>query len=245
MEKYERQIGLKTIWLTIVRKWHYILFIFLPIVLVSYIVTNFGITKTYQASITLNRGAVISAAQYQVIQSYVTDTSTDTEKPGAIVKTALDLKEAGKKHSSGAEITAAEIKSGLSFTSLASNSIYTTFSFTSSDQSIIKDVLTVLADNSITYLKDSARNPSSYKDYANLTANAATNPSKNSSERKYFLIAVAAAFVLACGVPFVYEIIDDQVYDVKDLNNLGIDGFLLDTKLPNKNKQGGNLDATI
>ena len=225
MDRYEKQIGLKTIYLTLARRFHIILLIFIPIALATFIVTNFMLTKTYQSTVTLNRGAVISAAQYQVIQNYVSDTSSDETKPGAIYTTALNLKTADVKHANGNEITVAEIKSGLSFATLATNSISVNFSFTSSDKSITEKVMDELAKNAVEYLK-SDRN-SSKAEYTNLAASKATAASKNSSENKYLLIGLAAAVVLALGIPFVYEIVSDQVYDKDDITSFGADAFTL------------------
>lgn len=225
MDRYEKQIGLKTIYLTLARRFHIILLIFIPIALVTFIVTNFMLTKTYQSSITLNRGAIITAAQHQVMQNYVMDTTSDETRPGAIYTTSLNLKEAGVKHANGNEITVAEIKSGLSFPSLATNSITCSFSFTSSDSSITQKVMNELAKNAVAYLK-SERN-ATRNDYVNLTYSDATPASKNSSENKYLLIGIAAAVVLALGIPFIYEIVTDQVYDKDDIISFGGDAFTL------------------
>ena len=45
MEKYEKSIGLKTIWLTLVRRFHIILLIFIPIALIS-VVYSYAFIKT-------------------------------------------------------------------------------------------------------------------------------------------------------------------------------------------------------
>lgn len=225
MDRYEKQIGLKTIYLTLARRFHIILLIFIPIALATFLVTNFMMTKTYQSSVTLNRNAVISAAQYQVIQNYVSDTSNDETKPGAIYTTAVNLKENNVKHANGNEITVAEIKSGLSFATLATNSITVSYSFTSSDKSITQQVMNELTKNAVAYLKSDRNNTKA--EYANMSYSEASAPTKNSSENKYLLIGLALGAVLALGVPFVYEIVSDQVYDKDDIIALGGDAFTL------------------
>ena len=60
-----------------------------------------------------------------------------------------------------------------------------------------------------------------------LVADPASGPSKTSKENTYFLIALAAGFVVACAIPFIYEIVADQVYDKKDIELWGVEAFEL------------------
>ena len=74
MNNYEKSIGLKTIWLTIVRRFKYILLIFVPLLLVTFLVTQFGITKNYQSSVTfLRTSSTIATADYQRLQAAIID----------------------------------------------------------------------------------------------------------------------------------------------------------------------------
>ena len=76
MEKYEKTIGLKTIWLTIVRRFLVIFAVFIPIALATVVYTQFFMTKTYQSSVTLYRAGSITAAQYPIIPSTVKSSET-------------------------------------------------------------------------------------------------------------------------------------------------------------------------
>ena len=125
-------------------------------------------------------------------------------------------------HTNGSSVTSSEIYSGISFTSLATNSIYVTFSFQSSDKAIVQKVTAELANVSIEKLKEAST------DYSKLVVSTpATSAVKNSKEKRYFLIALAVDAVLALGVPFIYEIFADEVYDKEDVTYLGSDSFEL------------------
>ena len=219
MEKYEKFIGLKTIYLTLARRFHFILFIFLPIALASFVVTNFMLTKTYQSTVTVSSNAAIAAADYQVLQTYVKKVGT-ADNPGTLDTVVTNLKENGVKHSNGSEITINEISSGISFNSLASNSISVSFTFQTTEQAIAKPVLDEVAKVALANLKASNTKYNVYNVSGEATAGV-----KNSKERQYFLIALAAGFVVACAVPFVYEIIADEVYDKEDVEMLGSPSF--------------------
>ena len=215
MQEYERSISLRTIYLTLLRRIEWIILIFVPIVLASFIVTNFVMVKRYKSSVNLTNTAAISAAQYQVMQTYVLNDDTIDE-----VVLNLKTKSPMVKHSNGEWVSAKEIKSGVTFSTLASNSISITFSFETTDSTIAKPVLQELADVAAAKLVEAKYMP-------NITAGTASGPSKSSSENKYFLIAVAGGFVLACALPFIYEIAADQVYDKKDIALFGAEGFEL------------------
>ena len=64
MEGYEKSICLKTIWLTIVRRFEYILLIFVPIALATLIVTRFVLKKTYQSTVTVSLNKTFSDTGY-------------------------------------------------------------------------------------------------------------------------------------------------------------------------------------
>ena len=221
MENYEKEISLRTIYLTFARRFGGILLIFLPIVLASFLVTNFMITKTYQSSASISNTAVISAAQYQYL-------SLEAKKNTTLTTAATNLKAAGRRHSNGAEIAVSELSSGLSIATLASNSISMSVSFQSADSKITQWALDEIVKVTLANAKESSTA------YANFSAGASSAPKKNSKETRYFLIASAAGLVIALGVPFVYEIVADEVYDDKDLKRMGIPGFVVTASKPAK-----------
>lgn len=224
MKKYERNISFKTIYQTIARRFVMIISIFSLIFFASFVITNFLLVKTYASSASLFKGSTISSIQYSTMQSYVSDTSNSEDKPGAIYTTFLNLKEKNIKYSNGNEITINDIKSGLSFSPLVSNSVFFTFSFQSTDQSIAQSVLKELSEVSTDYIKTRGG-----ADYTNLIVySPASSAKKNSSETKYFIISLVVGAILAFGVPFVYEIIADEVYDRRDIEYLGSPAFELE-----------------
>ena len=214
MNNYEKSIGLKTIYLTIIRRWKIILFLFIPIALVSFVVTNFFMTKTYQSSVTVSKDTAFSATHFDKFKTAL--------KSSDLATTVADaLKEDGTKHSNGNEITASEILSGLSFTTPATTAVSATFSFQSTDNTITQPVLAKFADSAV----ESIKAVSEFKGIkVTSTASAAV---KNSSERKYLIIGIAAGAVVALGGAFIYEIISDEVYDKGDVEMLGCPAFEL------------------
>ena len=218
MENYERRIGLKTIYLTLVRRFVYILLIFVPIMLVSFSVIRFGTKSTYQSTATVQKDAVFAAAHYQTFNSIVL---SETTVKSASEKLAVD----NVKHSNGKEITEADIKSGISCSSFNSSSQTITFTiyYKSDDQSITKKVLDKVAEASVeaALAKDA-------KTFAGLTVSAKASEGVDISDsKKYYMISAAVAAVLALGIPFIMEIYLDEVYDKKDVGSLGCEGFTL------------------
>lgn len=212
MEKYEKSIGLKTIYLTLVRRFHIILLLFVPIALGSFIVTNLIMKKTYQSSSTIAKATAFSAAHYQNAQLII---KSDTN----LTKIADNLKNNGVTHSNGSTITINEINSGLSFSAFSSSSQSVSLSlfFQSRDNKIVQPVLAELTTISVESLKIQKDFETTY------ITKEATKAVKNSKENQYFLIALAAGAVISLGIPFVYEIVSDELYDADDAKMLGCD----------------------
>ena len=209
-QPYEKSIGLKTIYLTLVRRFVAIFAIFLPIALASYIITSKVMTKTFQSTTSLSRGGAISQPQYNIMTQTIKKNAT-TDK----VAQALAI-----KHANGSPITSGEIYSGIGFGAYVANAVTINVTFQSSDQTIVKSVLDQLATTSVEALKELGN------DYVNLTVSSpSAEPTKNSKENQYFLIGLVAGAVLALGMPFVYEIVADELYDKDDLTKLGIPAF--------------------
>ena len=218
MENYERTISLKTIWLTLVRRYDGILFIFLPILLASFLVTNFMITKTYQSSVVVNNTVYVTQQQHSQFSSLALKTSETA------TTTANNLKAAKIKHANGAEISASEILGGVNLAAFASNSLSMTITFQSTDSSITKYVLDEVAKVAV------AKAVEVVSGLGGLTVadTGASAAKKNSKDTQYFLIAAVAGLVVALGVPFVYEIFADEVYDAKDIQSWGVPASLID-----------------
>ena len=220
MENYERRIGLKTIYLTFVRRFIYMIIIFVPIALVSFLVTNYGIKKTYQSSAQVTKNAAF------VYNTTYSTYSLIVSNPETATTAANNLQTAGKTHKNGSAITVDEINTGLSmptWSSSTSNSIIATIYYQSTDSSITKFVL-----EEVVKVANEKALAKSATDFAGLTSQGTpSDPKVNSNGTKYFLIALAAGAVLAIGVPFVYEIVADEVYDKEDIELMGSEGFNL------------------
>ncbi len=211
MQNYERVITLKTIYLTLVRRTEMILLFFLPLFLASYIVTNHVMAKTYTSSTVINNGgSAINQATYSAMGLAL--------KTGSIFEKTEDaLADSGLKHSDGSAITVSEISSGLSFSTFVSNMVAFTVSFSSSDNTIVQSVLKEYSTVALESVSETYPNLAIYS--------AATEATKTSSENKYFFVGVAASLVLALGIPFVFEILADEVFDADDIQMLGAPGF--------------------
>ena len=210
MEKYERTIGLKTIWLTIIRRWKIILVIFIPTALASLVVTQFIIKKTYQSSATFLNNADLKSGHASIQHKMQ---KTDSENT-IINKTVTNLASAEKPIT----ISSADLLNGLSFTAYSTSSPYVfTFSFKSTNKSIVQPVVTELSKVALADLK---------ADYANLDISSpASAPKDVSNGKKYLLIGLAAGAVLGLGIAFVDEIISDEVYDEDEILSLGSSSF--------------------
>lgn len=213
MENYEKSIGLKTIWLTFARRWKLILVIFIPIALGAFVVTRFMLKTTYSSSAQISTNSALDANKYSVLKNAI-------DKEEVYETAANSLKDNSVTHAGGAAITVAEIKSGMTFTAVTTG-IYVPVSYTTKEQGIAQKILEAYTTAALEKTKTL---------YA--TAEISTPASvekKNSDFKKYFLIALAADLVLALGIPFVQEILDDEVYDKKDIEMLGSEGFELST----------------
>ncbi|MDY6391860.1 MAG: hypothetical protein SPL80_03380 [Bacilli bacterium] len=210
MEKYERTISLRTIYLTLLRRTEAILIIFFPLALASFLVTSFMIPKQYTTTSSMANGTAITQINYDLLKLKV----QNDEVYSAV---EANLKTSGIKHSNGKEITKSEISFGLSFSAYKSNMVSFTISFVTQDQSVAKDVLTEYTNVALETLAPN---------WVNLRiSQAAGNPVKTSKENTYLLVGVATSLVLALGIPFVYEIVVDQVYDHKDIEAWGAPAF--------------------
>ena len=205
MDQYERNISLKTIYLTLVRRLAFILLIFIPIAIASVVVTQFMMTKTYQSTAVFKKSAAVySQPQHLHVQDV------------CVAQIDSVVEELGTQ---SIVVTANEIKSGLTFSAYTANQFTVTVSFQSTKSNIVQPVLKLLSEKAKDVMV-------AEKDYASTTLSSeASAAKKNSSENKYLLIALAADVVLALGIPFVYEIVSDEVYDAEDLERLGCAGF--------------------
>ena len=227
---YERSISLKTIYLTIIKRFLEIILIFIPVAVASLVVTRVMIKKTYASSFNVSLNGTISAAQYAAIKanfdsdsfSYTVAAATEGDEATTVYvyqEIAKQLEAANLTHKDKTKITASEVKSGLSLGSLASNSASVTITFQASDASIdheiLADVVDVIAPEMVKGFRQKRT------DLASLSRSNATSATKTSKEDTYLLIGLAAGLVLACALPFIDEILSDEVYDRKDIESLG------------------------
>lgn len=192
-----------------------ILLIFIPLFLISYLVPTRALPKEYTSTAIFEYNGAIPQSSYSLM--------TNRLKADAIFESvAENLAAEGEKklvHENGKPITSSEISRGLSFSSFTSNMVSFTISFKSNDSTIVQGVLTEYTFVALEAIHEA---------YPNLQlSREASKETKTSNENRYFLIGAAASLVLALGIPFVYEIIADQVFDDKDIKAFGLEGFEL------------------
>ena len=222
MEGYEKSIGLKTIWLTLIRRFEYLLFVFVPIALTTLIVTQFIMKKTYQSSAVVSIDKAFSATNFEKFKSYVYE------------KEVLDGASEKLQSEKGLGISASDIKGGISFTTPATTAVSCKFSFQSSKQGLVQPVMDILSTQVAEYAKAKGGDFAAAK-----VSSPASGPVKNSSENKYLLIGIAAGLVVALGMGFIDEIISDEVYDKKDVEMLGCEAFELEVSQLSKKMMDG------
>lgn len=226
MIKYEKQIGFKTIKLTFLRQWFAIVCIFIPIAIASLIATSLFVSKSYSVNSTVSREASFtSESAYNTFTNRISSTSTQVAEN--LATTA--------KHSNGGAITANEIVSGLSFSKYTAGSLTSTITFTSADKAIVQPVLTEL----VTYCESQKDAIADFKGFK--ISSPVGSISESSNQKKYLLIALAADLVVSLGVPFLFEVIGDEVYDKEDVEMLGCAGFELNTQ-KKRNKEENEKD---
>lgn len=224
MEKYERTIGLKTILLTLVRRFLIILCIFLPIALVSVVYTKAIMKTEYTTTIVLTRASSFTPTNYPTMYSAIKSMKNAEAVAQELAKTTEGEGEEAHaitptKHADGSDITADEIYAGITMAASISTSLGSiNVSFKTKDSTIAQIVLKTVIEFA----------QPDYKAVTDVKYGEASTPTDNSSTKnKYLLIGVAAGLVLALGFAFVYEIVSDEVYDKADIENLGCAGFEL------------------
>ncbi len=208
MADYERSISLKTIYLTLTRRTELILLLFLPLFLASYIVTNHVMTKSYASASTIsnNNNAAIAQTTYNSMQM--------SFKSSEIFETVeTNLAKAGTKHANGTAITASEVQKSISFSAYASSMVSFTVTFATKDSTIAQKAL---AEYVNVALETNATAYPNLKVYS-----PAGEAYKTSKENQYFLIGTAASLVVALVIPFIIEIVGDEVFDAKDVRLFG------------------------
>ena len=222
--QYERQIGLRTIWLTILRRFVDAIVIFVPIALASFIVTQKVMTKSFTSSTSLSINGVINATQYAVIKSSIntadlayTVTADDEEKTATTYYVYTQA--AANLVAKGVNIKPDELYKKISLGALATNSASITISFTASDSALPKKVLDEVAPLLVTAYKQKRT------DLATMSTVPAGNAVHSSKENTYLLVGLAVGLVLGLGFAFLDEILSDEVYNAKDINNFGGAGF--------------------
>lgn len=216
MEQYERTIGLRTIYITLLRRLEWVFLIFVPIAIGSFAISNLAVTKTFQSSISIsNMSTAFTTTTWPIFENY----ARKVETMNAIV---ANLEEKAVKFSNGSKITANDITKGIAFTKITTNTNPVTITFSTTDSKVAGSILSEVAKVTINVLAEAK-----VSNLTNLSAGTPSSPTKTSKENTYFLIGMAAGLVLGFAVPFVWEIIADQVYDAKDITLLGAEGFEL------------------
>lgn len=224
MKQYEKSITLKSAWLTLIREYDVILLIFIPIILVSFVTTQVIMKKHYYSEATYYRYEGFDNTSYASVKQSVGD-----DQLPSIVN---ELAEAGVKHSNNNPITASELSSGITFNGFESGG-YLTFSFVTTERAIAEPTMTVVLQHSYNYLKN-------YDRFKGLSIAKQAQPAKRDGKNmKYFLIISAAGLGVALVAAFVYEVINDRVYNVADME--AFECAAIEVKVPKEKKEKKNV----
>ena len=225
MKKYERRVSLKTLLLLFIRRYEFIAIFLIPSVVASLIISQVVNKKTYSSSVSLQYyGSVITANNYKIVRDVVLSS-------GTISMTAKNLKENKIVHSNGNEISETDILNGISVTDYATNSIYFTFSYESTDKSVTDLVLDELTEMTLYSLK---KDPST-KLGGMTVAVPVSEPKANDKNRKTLILGLGVGVLASLASAFIAEIILDEVYDKSDVELFG--GTAYEISLPNKGKE--------
>ena len=144
MKKYEKKVGLKTVWMTIVRRWKIISLIFVPAVLITFLITQVFIPENYQSNATLLNDTNLTSASHDAIRSKIQNET--------ILGKASQYLEANYSIS----LTSSNILNGLSFTPFnSSNAGIVKFSYSSKTKSLVKPVVESVSNVAVEELKAS------------------------------------------------------------------------------------------
>ena len=183
-----------------------ILLLFLPLFLASYVVTNHVMTKSYACTSSVQNNAAIAQSTYTLIQNSM--------KSSEIFETVeTNLAEAGTKHANGTAITASEVQKSISFSAFSSNMVSFTVTFATKDSTIAQKALAEYVNVAL------EANATAYPNLKLLSK--ASAPVKTSKENQYFLIGAVASLAVALVIPFIIEIVGDEVFDAKDVRLFG------------------------
>ena len=204
MDKYEKSIGLKTIWLTMVRRWKVILIVFVPAIITTLIVTQFFIPKQYQSSVTFLNNSALNATTHSAAQLQVKKDATITK---AIQYLQSDY---------SINMTNDKVLNGISFVAFnANNPGILTVSYTSKTKNVVKPVMESLS-------KAALETFATVDTYKSMQISSPVSAVKSVGKgSQYLLIGLAASTILGLGIAFVDEIVSDEVYDEDDVVLLG------------------------
>lgn len=175
----------------------------------TYTSLNFLTPKKYQVNGQLtNRNNITTT---------VLNTLTDTFKNETVLeKVVVSLTDNGIMHSNNTNITKSEILSGLSIPT-SNNSFYITITYTNTDKTIIKDVLTETFNFVIDYLKNEAKRV----EFSDLKVSKEVSDAVDISKTKQNVIVfTSCAFLLAYFISLCVDYKYDLVYDIDDVKDL-------------------------
>lgn len=207
MEKYEKTIGLKTIWLTFVRRWKIILIIFVPATIVTLLVTQLFIPKQYQSNATLSNTSNLNAGTHSAVQNQIKKETT-LNKASQYLQADYSV-----------SLSSDKILNGLSFSAFSSTTpTLVSFSFSSNTKNVVKPVMESLKKAVLEELANT--------DYKNMFFSSnPSEPKRVDKAKTYLLVGISVSLVLGLGIAFADEIISDEVYDEDEIELLGSSSY--------------------
>lgn len=204
--EYEKNISLKIIYLTIARHWIKMILCLIIGAAIGAIIAGPIYPKKYTTT-----GGIVKDEYFNAVQADVQVTETIANET-SLQAYYEELNIRNIKHSNGGEITISEIKSGIGLPVNGIKEVYHV-SFSSSDYSIVKNVLNVILDKCV---------PIIYSKYPGEMVGLkvysyAGDIAKDEGGKKFYLLVPSISFVLCYSVCLIYELHKEKIDSVDDI----------------------------
>lgn len=213
VEKYAKTVSIKTIKLSFLKRWKFMVCFFSVITISSLIIVFAATRKSYTSTATLSKNWAFTSETYNIITKGINDDILENIEKST--------KENNIKYSSGKDISLSDLKKGISFSALNTGSNLLAVAYTSQDSSITVFIVNEMANCIV----------ESYMNFANMNGlkiyDKATSFSTNDNRGKIIALVMIFNIVSSFSIPFIYEIYDDKVHDKEDVQLMGGVGFEL------------------
>ncbi len=209
---YKKRIGFKTLWQTIAKRYAIIIFTFLPLAGTSISLILSFVPKTYCSQTTVSKSSGFVLNHYLLLETHV--------KSIEVLTYSLE-----ELNNYGIAISFSDLKDGIFFQQFTNGSTDVTFYFQSKKADIVQKVLHTLVNTAVFYIKNESDSDSKRIFDSLFISSPASVANKNSKEEFYLTYSLLTSLFISVAGPFTYETITDTVYDKRDIELLGSEGF--------------------